>query len=178
MGLIPSINEWREFSRGILRTTKARSHSPRKACGRTGAHQRPVCRGERGRPAGAAQTRAAYSESKRTGTVGKLRVVSPIHQIRGPAATSRQRLIRVATRGRRNGRTRETRLLHRKSLVDDPIILRRDPSCPVWREPAHGVVMVSGYDEAVAVQRDTEKSMSVCNIVSGPWSGIPVEPHS
>jgi cytochrome P450 len=61
-----------------------------------------------------------------------------------------------------------------KSLVDDPYgyydAIRR---CPVWREPAHGVVMVSGYDEAVAAQRDNEKNLSVCNIVSGPWSGIP-----
>jgi cytochrome P450 len=61
-----------------------------------------------------------------------------------------------------------------KSLVDDPYdyydAIRR---CPVWREPAHGVVMVSGYDEAVAVQRDPDKIFSVCNIVSGPWSGIP-----
>jgi cytochrome P450 len=61
-----------------------------------------------------------------------------------------------------------------KSLVDDPYgyydAIRR---CPVWREPAHGVVMVSGYDEAVAVQRDSEQNFSVCNIVSGPWSGIP-----
>lgn len=66
-----------------------------------------------------------------------------------------------------------------KSLVDDPYgyydAIRQ---CPVWREPAHGVVMVSGYDEAVAVQRDTDKDLSVCNIVSGPWSGIPVDPHS
>lgn len=62
-----------------------------------------------------------------------------------------------------------------KSLVDDPYgyydAIRR---CPVWREPAHGVVMVSGYDEAVAVQRDPDENLSVCNIVSGPWSGIPV----
>jgi cytochrome P450 len=61
-----------------------------------------------------------------------------------------------------------------KSLVDDPYdyyeAIRR---CPVWREPAHGVVMVSGYDEAVTVQRDTDQNLSVCNIVSGPWSGIP-----
>ena len=66
-----------------------------------------------------------------------------------------------------------------KSLNDDPNdyydAIRR---CPVWREPAHGVVMVSGYDEAVAVQRDTEKALSVCNIVSGPWSGIPIESDS
>jgi cytochrome P450 len=62
-----------------------------------------------------------------------------------------------------------------KSLVEDPYdyydAIRR---CPVWREPAHGVVMVSGYDEAVSVQRGgAEETLSVCNIVSGPWSGIP-----
>lgn len=64
-----------------------------------------------------------------------------------------------------------------KSLVDDPYdyydAIRH---CPVRREPAHGVVMVSGYDEAVAVQRDTDEALSVCNIVSGPWSGIPIAP--
>ena len=66
-----------------------------------------------------------------------------------------------------------------KSLVDDPYgyydAIRR---CPIRHEPAHGVVMVSGYDEAVAVQRDTDRALSVCNIVSGPWSGIPIEPGS
>ncbi|WP_319446949.1 MULTISPECIES: cytochrome P450 [unclassified Mycobacterium] len=66
-----------------------------------------------------------------------------------------------------------------KSLVDDPYdyydAIRR---CPIRREPAHGVVMVSGYDEAVAVQRDTDRTLSVCNIVSGPWSGIPIETDS
>ncbi len=66
-----------------------------------------------------------------------------------------------------------------KSLVDDPYdyydAIRR---CPIRREPAHGVVMVSGYDEAVAVQRDTDQALSVCNIVSGPWSGIPTETDS
>lgn len=66
-----------------------------------------------------------------------------------------------------------------KSLVDDPYdyydAIRR---CPVWREPAHGVVMVSGYDEALAVQRDPEQAFSVCNIVSGPWSGIPTKTDS
>jgi cytochrome P450 len=66
-----------------------------------------------------------------------------------------------------------------KSLVDDPYdyydAIRR---CPVWREPAHGVVMVSGYDEAVAMQRDADQTLSVCNIVSGPWSGIPSETDS
>lgn len=64
-----------------------------------------------------------------------------------------------------------------QSLVNDPYgyydAIRR---CPVWREPVHGVVMVSGYDEAVAVQRDPDQNLSVCNIVSGPWSGIPIDP--
>jgi cytochrome P450 len=63
-----------------------------------------------------------------------------------------------------------------ESLVADPYdyydAIRR---CPVRRESAHGVVMVSGYDEAVAVQRDTDQTLSVCNIVSGPWSGIPIK---
>jgi hypothetical protein len=63
-----------------------------------------------------------------------------------------------------------------KSLVDDPYdYYDAIRGCPVWREPEHGVVMVSGYDEAVAVQRDADQSSSVCNVVSGPWSGIPVE---
>jgi cytochrome P450 len=66
-----------------------------------------------------------------------------------------------------------------KSLVDDPYdyydAVRR---CPIRHEPAHGVVLVSGYDEAVAVQRDPDKIFSVCNIVSGPWSGIPTKTDS
>ena len=66
-----------------------------------------------------------------------------------------------------------------KSPVDDPYeyydAIRR---CPVRREPVHGVVMVSGYDGAVAVQRDAEQNFSVCNVVSGPWSGIPIENDS
>ena len=66
-----------------------------------------------------------------------------------------------------------------KSLVDDPYAyyeaIRR---CPVRRDPAHGVVLVSGYEEAVAVQRDTDQTLSVCNIVSGPWSGIPSDTDS
>jgi cytochrome P450 len=44
---------------------------------------------------------------------------------------------------------------------------------PVWREPHHGVVMVTGYDEAVAVYQDTE-SFSNCNAVAGPFADWPV----
>ena len=44
---------------------------------------------------------------------------------------------------------------------------------PVWREPHHGVVMVTGYDEAMAVYNDTA-TFSSCNTVSGPFAELPV----
>jgi cytochrome P450 family 150 subfamily A5 len=43
--------------------------------------------------------------------------------------------------------------------------------CPVRREPHHDVVMVTGYEEAVAVYHDTE-TFSSCNSVSGPFPGF------
>ena len=45
--------------------------------------------------------------------------------------------------------------------------------CPVQREPHHDVVMVTGYEEALAVYHDTEK-FSSCISVSGPFPGFPV----
>ena len=61
------------------------------------------------------------------------------------------------------------------SLVTDPYsyfdYLREKGR--VWREPHHGVVMVTGYEEAVAVYRDTA-TFSSCNSVSGPFPGFPV----
>src|SRR5579863_4431226 len=44
----------------------------------------------------------------------------------------------------------------------------------VWREPYHGVVMVAGHAEVLAVLRDTA-SFSNCNIVAGPSFRFPVE---
>jgi cytochrome P450 len=44
---------------------------------------------------------------------------------------------------------------------------------PVWREPYHGVAMVTGYEEAVAVLRDPT-TFSSCNLVAGPVPGFPV----
>lgn len=44
---------------------------------------------------------------------------------------------------------------------------------PVWREPHHDVVMITGYAEAMAVYRDPE-TWSSCNTVSGPFPGLPV----
>lgn len=60
-------------------------------------------------------------------------------------------------------------------LVDDPYpyfdSLRS--ACPVSREPKHGVVMVTGYDEAVSVYTNTA-TFSSCNSVTGPFPGFPV----
>ena len=62
-----------------------------------------------------------------------------------------------------------------ESVVADPYpyfdALRS--KCPVQREPHHDVVMVTGYDEAIAVYHDTE-TFSSCNSVSGPFPGFPV----
>jgi cytochrome P450 len=44
---------------------------------------------------------------------------------------------------------------------------------PVWREPHHGVVMVTGYEEAVEVYHDT-RTFSNCNAVAGPFANWPV----
>jgi cytochrome P450 family 150 subfamily A5 len=45
--------------------------------------------------------------------------------------------------------------------------------CPVRREPHHGVMMVTGYEEAIAVYNDTD-SYSSCNSPTGPFPGFPV----
>ena len=44
---------------------------------------------------------------------------------------------------------------------------------PVWREPKHGIVMVTGYEEAIAVYHDSAR-FSSCNTVAGPWTKFPV----
>ncbi|MFZ2241460.1 MAG: cytochrome P450 [Gordonia amarae] len=45
--------------------------------------------------------------------------------------------------------------------------------CPLHREPHHDVMMITGYDEAVAVYNDTE-NFSSCVSVTGPFPGFPV----
>ena len=45
--------------------------------------------------------------------------------------------------------------------------------CPVQQEPHHDVVMVTGYEEALAVYHDVE-TFSSCNSVTGPFPGFPV----
>ena len=44
--------------------------------------------------------------------------------------------------------------------------------CPVQREPHHDVMMVTGYDEAIAVYNDTD-TFSSCNSPTGPFPGFP-----
>ena len=43
---------------------------------------------------------------------------------------------------------------------------------PVWREPRRGVVMVTGYEEAMAVYNDYA-TFSSCNTVAGPFTPLP-----
>jgi len=45
--------------------------------------------------------------------------------------------------------------------------------CPVTREDHHGVTMVTGWDEAVAVYNDAD-TFSSCIAVTGPFPGFPV----
>ena len=44
--------------------------------------------------------------------------------------------------------------------------------CPVHREPAHDVVMITGYEETVAVLNDSR--FSSCTASTGPFPGFPV----
>ena len=62
-----------------------------------------------------------------------------------------------------------------KSLYQDPYPYYeylRDQG-PVWREPHNGVVMVTGFQEAMSVYRDGA-TFSSCNAVSGPFPEFPV----
>ncbi|OBE99300.1 cytochrome [Mycolicibacterium elephantis] len=60
-------------------------------------------------------------------------------------------------------------------LLHDPyayLAAMRD-ECPLRRERHHGVVMVTGYDEGVAIYNDTD-GFSSCISVTGPFPGFPV----
>jgi cytochrome P450 len=62
-----------------------------------------------------------------------------------------------------------------ETLIEDPYPYFEElrAECPVLALPHHGVVAVTGYDEAGAVYRDTE-SFSSCNSVIGPFAAFPV----
>jgi cytochrome P450 len=61
------------------------------------------------------------------------------------------------------------------SLVEDPYpyFEHLRSKCPVTALPHHGVVAVSGYDEAMEIYRDTA-TFSSCNSVVGPFATFPV----
>lgn len=64
---------------------------------------------------------------------------------------------------------------HDSALVADPypMLARMRTESPVLREPTQGVLVVTGYDEVLAVVGDHE-SFSSCNTVTGPFPGFPV----
>jgi cytochrome P450 len=61
------------------------------------------------------------------------------------------------------------------SLIEDPYPYfdHLRSKCPVLPTPYHGVVAVSGYDEAMEVYLDNE-TFSSCNSVIGPFASFPV----
>ena len=71
-----------------------------------------------------------------------------------------------------------TNFFRDRSVQDDPYpyydALRS--ISPIWQEPHHGVFMVTGYEEAVAVYNDAV-NFSSCNAVSGPFKpfSVPLE---
>jgi len=60
-----------------------------------------------------------------------------------------------------------------QSLIADPYPYfdHVRATCPVWREPNHDVVMVTGYEEACAVYQDPD-TFSSANSVTGPFPGF------
>ncbi|MEX7472538.1 cytochrome P450 [Mycobacterium adipatum] len=64
---------------------------------------------------------------------------------------------------------------HSPVLVADPypVLARMRAESPVLREPTQGVLVVTGYDEVLAVVGDHE-SFSSCTSVTGPFPGFPV----
>ena len=61
------------------------------------------------------------------------------------------------------------------ALINDPYPYfdQLREQCPVWREPHHGVIMVTGHDEASEIYQDIDR-FSSCNAVTGPFPGFPV----
>ena len=62
-----------------------------------------------------------------------------------------------------------------ESLLEDPYpyFEHLRAKCPVAPIPHHGVLAVTGYDEATEIYRDPE-TFSSCNSVVGPFATFPV----
>lgn len=65
-----------------------------------------------------------------------------------------------------------------ESLIDDPFpyFEQLRAQCPVKALPHHGVVAVTGYEEASELWRD-HGTYSACNAVTGPFPGLPPIPE-
>ncbi|MGD9621397.1 MAG: cytochrome P450 [Mycolicibacterium sp.] len=65
-----------------------------------------------------------------------------------------------------------------QSLVADPhpYFDHLRAKCPVVREPHHGVLAITGYEEAGAVLKDSD-TFSSCNSVAGPFPPLPFTPE-
>jgi len=72
-------------------------------------------------------------------------------------------------------RIEELNFFQDPELVADPYPYYKAlrDKCPVFHEPHHGVVMLSGYDEVSEVAQDAEK-WSSCTSVIGPFAQFPV----
>jgi cytochrome P450 len=64
------------------------------------------------------------------------------------------------------------------TLVNDPnpFFAQLRSQCPVLREPHHGVMMVTGYDEALEVFKHPE-TFSSCVAITGPIPPLPFTPR-
>ena len=64
---------------------------------------------------------------------------------------------------------------HGEALIADPypVLERMRAVSPILREPTYGVMVVTGYDEVLAVVGDPE-TFSSCHSVTGPIPGFPV----
>lgn len=65
-----------------------------------------------------------------------------------------------------------------ESLLEDPFPYfdHLRAQCPVKALPHHGVVAITGYDEAAEAWRD-HATFSACNSVTGPFPGVPPCPE-
>ncbi|MEU0495870.1 cytochrome P450 [Mycobacterium sp. NPDC006124] len=71
--------------------------------------------------------------------------------------------------------TRELDFFHDDALIENPypVLHRMRAVSPVLREPVYGVMVVTGYEEVLAVVGDPD-TFSSCHSVTGPIPGFPV----
>jgi cytochrome P450 len=94
---------------------------------------------------------------------------------RSPSSTRRSRYLNQENRAVSHSDFESIDFFRAGPLYQDPYpyyeYLREHG--PVWREPHHGVVMVTGYEEAIQVYHDAD-TFSNCVAVAGPFARWPV----